>query len=92
MGDMGEYWRDVKPFLKERARQKREKNKESSTEILIKHGVAFESKNEGIHLIVRHASKIVDFWPSTGRFICRSGKRDDHGVFNLLKYLKVNGK
>lgn len=90
MGDMGEYWRDVKPFLKEQSRKKRASNQENSTAILRATGVKFEQKNNGVHLIVKHNDKVVDFWPSTGRFICRSRKKDDFGVFNLLKYLGVS--
>ncbi len=91
MGDTGDYWRDVKGYLKEKSQQKRASNTEWSTNRLQELGIIFESKNDGVHLVVRHNGKVVDFWPSTGRFICRSGKMDDYdtrGVNRLIKYLK----
>jgi hypothetical protein len=89
MGDMGDYWRDVKPFLKEQSKKKRASNQENSTAILRALSLKFEQKNNGVHLIVKHNEKTVDFWPSTGRFICRSGKKGDYGIFNLLKHLGI---
>lgn len=89
MGDMGDYWRDVKPLLKEQSQKKRASNQENSTAILRALSVKFEQKNNGVHLIVKHNEKVVDFWPSTGRFICRSGKKDAYGVFNLLNHLGI---
>jgi len=90
MGDMGEYWRDLKDHLKERSAKKRDDNTKWSTTHLGNLGIHFESKNNGVHLVIRHNNKVVDFWPSTGRFICRSGKMDDidsRGINRLVKYL-----
>jgi len=90
MGDMGDYWRDVKGHFKERSKQKRQSNTDWSTQHLTNLGIAFESKNNGVHLVIKHNNKVVDFWPSTGRFICRSGKMDDYdsrGINRLVKYL-----
>lgn len=65
---------------------KRANNRLSSTEILIERGINFESKNGGIHLVVHYASGVIDFWPSTGKFIFRDKKlTEGRGVFNLLK-------
>ena len=87
---MGDYWRDVKDHFKERGQQKRASNTEWSTNHLRALGIQFESKNNGVHLVIRHNNKVVDFWPSTGRFICRSGKMNDYdirGINRLVKYL-----
>jgi hypothetical protein len=80
MGDMGEFWNDVRSFQV----AKRGHNAESSTKILKNKGVSFESKNNGAHLIVENR---FDFWPSTGLFIERKTNRKGRGVFNLLKLL-----
>lgn len=46
-----------------------------------------------MHLIV-HAEGpgLIDFWPGTGRWIVRNTKKRMFGVFNLLRYIKVNGR
>jgi len=85
MGDEGDYWRDVKPVMKERSRQKRDDNRRKSAELLTKSGVQFESKNDGAHLIVTTKHGVIDFWPGTGRFIPRGFGKSGRGVFNLLK-------
>lgn len=85
---MSEYWKDVKPWLKEESAKRREENKNNSASILTASGVSFESKNDGVHLIVKHNSTVVDFWPSTGKWIVRKGK-SGRGVFQLLKHLGI---
>lgn len=76
--------------LKEAQRAKRQSNTQQSTALLQSRGIAFETKNRGAHLIVRHAGRVVDFWPSGGRFIEREGaKAQGRGVFNLLKALEA---
>ena len=64
--------------------ERRAGNRDSSAALLAERGIAFESKNSGVHLIVTHGEKVADFWPGTGKFIVRGG-RDGRGVFNLLK-------
>lgn len=83
MGDTGEDFRVMREF----ARDKKAKNKKDSTQILIDNNIEFESKNYGVHLIIRHNGFIVDFWPSTGLFEARAGWHG-RGVKNLLKKIK----
>lgn len=83
MSDMGEMFNAYRTV---RAEKKRD-NLASSTELLRERGVQFEQKNDGVHLIVRGAGKVVDFWPSTGKFIVRGG-RTGRGVFNLLRIVQ----
>ncbi len=64
--------------------ERRAGNRESSAALLAERGVAFESKNSGVHLIVTHGEKVADFWPGTGKYIVRGG-RQGRGVFNMLK-------
>jgi len=83
MSDMGDDFRAWK--LHKRA--KKEKNLEHSTRLLQESGIPFESKNWGVHLIVQGNSGLIDFWPSTGKFIARSGAKG-RGVRNLIKHAK----
>lgn len=85
MGDMGEIF----DGMRRRSEEKRASNRENSAQILAQYGIEFESKNIGAHLIVKHAGKIVDFWPGTGKWIVRDGKQG-RGVSRLLKLLEVD--
>lgn len=65
---------------------RRANNRQSSPQVLADHGIAFETKNEGAHLIVTIGGKVVDFWPGTGKFITRGpNSKTGRGVFNLLR-------
>jgi hypothetical protein len=86
MGDVGEDFNALKKYRKE----KKSKNLISSTNMLNENRIAFKSRNLGNHLIVEHNSFIVDFWPSTGKWISRRGQ-SGRGVFNLINLLKGVG-
>ncbi|MCK2149482.1 hypothetical protein MYE70_10430 [Marinobacter alexandrii] len=82
MGDMGEVFNEMKRQKKER----RASNTEKSTQLLIEKGVKFESKNSGAHLVVQGKDgRLIDFWPSTGKFRPRGDKRFQGGVFKMLR-------
>jgi len=85
MSDIGD---DFK-FLKERSKQKKLSNIESSTLMLLEKGYDVDIKNNGVHLIVDWNDKTVDFWPSTGKWIVRGGKTS-RGVKGLIKELERN--
>lgn len=80
MGDMGEIFNEAKRASQE----KRANNRRNSLALLDQEGVIFEKKNGGAHLIVEQK---IDFWPGTGLWIERGGKRG-RGVHKLLKYLR----
>jgi hypothetical protein len=67
-------------------RQKKQNNLSQSTDILIKNKIAFESHNNGIHLVVMNR---WDYWPSTGLFIDRTNKKQGRGIFNLLRLART---
>lgn len=69
---------------KEERRIKKQSNLEYSTELLRANGIKFESKNNGVHLIVEGKDCKIDFWPSTGKFIDRNGN-SGRGVMNVIK-------
>ena len=79
---------DVFSALKDKNKKKKIDNAAKSKELLISHGVNFEEKNFGNHLIINHGGKVVGFWPSTGRYIAHGGIKG-RGVFNLLKLIGV---
>lgn len=84
MGDMGDDFNALKKFKQ----QKRADNRESSTAILTRAGIVFESKNMVAHLVVLAGAKIVDFWPGTGLWIVRGSCQQRRGVRKLVAYVE----
>lgn len=88
--------------LREHSRAKKQANQKGSTDALESYGVAFTKHNGGVHLIVRHEGRTIDFWPSTGKWrermdgtaegsflMTNAAKREGRGVFKLLKALGI---
>lgn len=93
MGDMGDFWADVKPAMKERSRQKRAENREQSARMLVEAGIQFQSKNDGAHLIVTgYKGHVYDFWPGTGLWRMRGSPRDHRGVRSLIRAVQQSGQ
>ena len=96
MGDMGDFWRDVKEARKE------EKDK-FQTEVLpnllklldnYPKELKYEVKNGGEHYIVEvnteRGLQKADLWPSTGKWIVRNKKKTNgRGIKNLIKYFRL---
>ncbi len=70
------------------SQRKRGNNREQSPNFLNKAGIPFESKNGGVHLIVEGSECFIDYWPGTGKWISRNGKRG-FGVKNLIRYIEA---
>ena len=68
--------------------EKREQNRENSTDLLIQTGISFKEHNYGLHLVIQHNEDIIDFYPSTGLWIIRKKNYQRRGVKKLLKYLQ----
>lgn len=80
----GQTWRNLKTWHK----KKRARNRRASAALLSGFGIAFDSNNDGAHLIVRHNNRVVDFFPTTGYWADRSTSSDrQRGVFELIAYL-----
>lgn len=79
--------------MKEAGQERRAGNRESTPQVLRDHGVAFDTKNAGAHLVVRHAGQVADLWPGTGKYRVRrkggKGEQYRRGVFNLLRDMGV---
>ena len=80
MGDTGEDFQAYNKIKK----QKKKDNLEQSTKILINNNIEFISLNNGIHLKVTGIKGLIDFWPSTGKFIAQDNSFEGRGVFDLL--------
>ena len=84
MSDIGD---DFKA-LREIKQAKKESNRKSSTPMLSDAGYQFETRNGGIHLIIKHQGVTIDYWPSTGKWIPRGGTAS-RGIRPLLNYLRA---
>ena len=59
-----------------------------ATDALTDAGIAFETRNNGAHLILHHHGITVDVWPSTGRWKARrSSIWEGRTIESLLKNL-----
>lgn len=83
MGDMGDVFND----MRQRAKEKRVQNTIYSTSLLDSKGVNYVTHNGGAHLMISEAGAIIDYWPSTGLWICRGNPYKHRGVQSLLRYL-----
>lgn len=72
--------------LKKERQEKRADNRESSAEYLRQRGIPFVEKNMGAHLIVEGRECFIDFWPGTGKWHSRCGKKG-FGVRNLVAFI-----
>jgi len=82
MGDIFRLWT-------KRKKEKKESNRAQSTQLLKDLDIKFESHNCGVHLIVYgEEGDVVDFWPSTGKWIVRKHNKKGRGVFNMIKWLR----
>jgi hypothetical protein len=70
----------------EESKRRRASHRKNSAEILRAHGVPFELKSGGVHLVIGEPP-FADFWPGTGLWISRGGRIRGRGVFNLLKVI-----
>lgn len=79
-------------LMRKRSQDKRADNREKSASYLTSAGVHFTSHNNGAHLIVEGKDCYIDFWPGTGRWSTRDGKRSGFGVKELVKFIDAKPK
>lgn len=82
--EMGEHGELMKAF-REQSRERKQSNRERSTQRLLENGVKFQSRNDGLHLMIDTPAGRVNFYPSTGLY---NGVLEGRGVFTLLDELK----
>lgn len=86
MSDIGEVFKVMKSIGKE----KKKSNLEFSTKKLVELGVCFESKNGGVHLIVKDGmGGVFDFYPSTGKYKKRGAGKWRRGLRGIVKEIGV---
>lgn len=88
MGDMGDFWRDVKAAGQER----RANNRTNGAATLKAKGIEFTEKNGGAHLIVKAGERTVDYWPGTGLWVVRGQPASRYGLRGLIQFCKPAGE
>jgi len=73
----------------EQKKKKKEQNLYYALEMLNYLSIDYESKNDGVHLIIRYKNFIIDYWPTTGKFSNRLTKKTGRGIFNLLQHIGI---
>lgn len=81
MGDMAEEYR----ALKEHKKLKKEAMKVGNIAFLDVVGIPYESKNNGLHIIISRSGVVIDFYPSTGKWIDRD-KGKGYGTNSLREH------
>lgn len=97
---MGEYWRDVKPILKQINQEKREKNYDKRIEYAInkfkENNIQYKLCNEtnGHFNLLKDNKVVMSFWSWTGKcYIPSTGFSDNIGINNTIKkFKKLNGE
>ena len=85
--------KEVFKNLAENNKAKKQSNIQKSTQLLIDLDVDFTIHNNGIHLVIEYEAGVIDFWPSTGRWIPRdvSGYQpEERGIFSMLTFMGVD--
>ena len=71
------------------ARAQRARNRAEARAKLIELGVEFHEQGSGLHYVIHHNGKIVDYWPGTHVFADRRDGKHRHGLAELLKHVGV---
>lgn len=87
MGEMAEYWKDVKPYLKERRTQHVKRMGDSATKNIKALGFEFKHYPNNHKFAINTPKGMIDYWGTTGTWIDRKTKRRGKGLHSLRKYV-----
>ncbi|MGM0166959.1 hypothetical protein IGI39_004018 [Enterococcus sp. AZ135] len=87
MGDMGDYWRDVKPYLKERRQKHVQHMGNSASRNIEKLGYDYKHYPNNHQFAIETKKGIIDYWGTTGTWIDRRTKKRGKGLESLRNYL-----
>jgi hypothetical protein len=87
MGDMGEYWRDVKPILKERRQQHVDRMGKSANRNVDKLGYPYTHYPNNHQFAIQTPKGVVDYWGTTGTWIDRATRTRGRGLAGLRRFI-----
>lgn len=90
MGDIGDYWRDHKEYVKEK-KNKYRGNSSKAIKALEDSGIEFYQLSHE-HYRVPLTNDFIDWWPSTGTWRSKDGKTRGWQVRDLIKEVRKREK
>lgn len=88
MGDMGEYWRDIKPVLKEKHKKHVARMGNSTSKNIERLGYPFTHYPENHQFAIETEKGVIDYWGTTGTWIVRKTRKRGKGLHSLREFLK----
>lgn len=86
MGDVGDYWRDYKEYVRKK-KQQYGKGKSAAIDRVKLAGFEVREISHGHYRV----EECMDWWPSTGTWRETRGKLSGHGADSLINYMKKRG-
>lgn len=88
MGDMGDYWRDLKPELKKRREKHVKSMGTSALRNVEKLGFPFTHYESNHQFAIETNKGIVDYWGTTGTWMHRRSVKRGRGLASLRTFLE----
>ncbi|MFI3729481.1 hypothetical protein [Vagococcus fluvialis] len=90
MGDMGDYWNDLKPHFKEKRRNHVSNSITSAENFFKKRNIKYNLLIDTGQFQVELPNEVVDYWATTGTWIARKTKKRSRGFRSLMRYMEEN--
>ena len=95
MGELAQYWKNVKPILKQQSEEHREKHYDERIEYAIdqfkENNIPYKlcNENNGHFNLYKDKKVVMSFWSWTGKcYIPSTGFSDNIGIRNCIKKYK----
>lgn len=88
MGDMADYWKDVKPFLKERRQSHVERMGGAANKNIAKLGYPYTHYPSNHQFAIETNKGVIDYWGTTGTWIDRQSRKRGKGLHSLRNHLE----
>lgn len=90
MGDMAEYWNDLKPHFKEKRKNHVSTSISSTENFFKKRLIEYKLFEDTGQFQLKLPHEIVDYWATTGTWIARKTKKRSRGFRSLIRYMEEN--
>ncbi len=93
MGDMAEVFQAMRAHRRERKARYQAEELQGDLRLLDEFKVRKDIRNHGEHYILTittdRGARVIDYWPSTGKWKVRGSRAAGYRVPNLLRYFKL---
>ncbi|WP_368562022.1 hypothetical protein [Enterococcus faecalis] len=87
MGDMGEFWNDMKPILKEKRQSHVKKMGNSALKNVETLGYPYKHYEANHQFAIETPIGFIDYFGTTGTWVVRKGQDRGRGLHSLRKYV-----